>query len=188
MDTYDAVILGLGAMGSAAAYQLAKRKARVLGLDQFAPPHALGSSHGDTRITRLAIGEGTHYTPLALRSHEIWREIEGETGADLLTVTGGLIVSSAASTARVHVADFFANTVAAAQKHGIAHELLESGDIRRRFPQFHIRDGEIGYYEAQAGFLRPKIASPRNWRWPANMARRFTPAKKCWVSLRRAMA
>src|ERR1700712_1577922 len=99
MDKYDVVILGMGAMGSAAAYQLAKRGAKVLGLDRFAPPHAMGSSHGDTRITRLAIGEGAHYTPLALRSHEIWREIEAETGADLLTVTGGLIISSANRTA-----------------------------------------------------------------------------------------
>jgi sarcosine oxidase len=143
-------------MGSAAAYQFAKRGARVLGIDRFAPPHTLGSTHGDTRITRLAIGEGAHYTPLALRSHEIWREIEKETGADLLTVAGGLIVSSPASTSRVHVPDFFVNTVAAAQKHGIAHEILEGPELRRRFAQFNIRDGEIGYYEPGAGFLRPE--------------------------------
>src|ERR1700710_1004208 len=134
MDKYDVVILGLGAMGSAAAYQLAKRGAQVLGLDRFAPPHAMGSSHGDTRITRLAIGEGAHYTPLALRSHEIWREIEAETGADLLTVTGGLIISSASRTAALHVDDFFANTLAAAKNHAIAHQILDARDIRRRFP------------------------------------------------------
>jgi sarcosine oxidase len=156
MDKYDVVILGLGAMGSAAAYQLAKSGAKVLGVDQFAPPHRLGSSHGDSRITRLAIGEGAQYTPFALRSHEIWREIEGQTGADLLTVTGGLIISSSSRTAMLHVDDFFANTVAAAQKHGIAHQILDAGDIRKRFPQFRIRDDEIGYYELQAGFLRPE--------------------------------
>jgi sarcosine oxidase len=156
MDKYDVVILGLGAMGSAAAYQLAKRGAKVLGLDRFAPPHAMGSSHGDTRITRLAIGEGAHYTPLALRSHEIWREVEAETGADLLTVTGGLIISSASRTAALHVDDFFANTLAAAKNHAIAHQILDARDIRRRFPQFAIRDDEVGYYESQAGFLRPE--------------------------------
>ena len=156
MDKYDAVILGLGAMGSAAAYQLGKRGAKVLGLDRFAPPHAYGSSHGDTRITRLAIGEGVHYTPLALRSHEIWREIETETGADLLTVTGGLIISSGSRTGALHVDDFFANTVAAAKKHGIAHRILDAADIRRRFSAFRVRDDEIGYYEPQAGFLRPE--------------------------------
>ena len=156
MDKYDVVILGLGAMGSAAAYQLAKRGAKVLGLDRFAPPHVLGSSHGDTRITRLAIGEGAHYTPLALRSHEIWQEIEKETGANLLTVTGGLIVSSGSRTAMLHVDDFFANTVVAAEKHGIAHRILNATEIRKQFPQFGIRDDEIGYYESQAGFLRPE--------------------------------
>ncbi|HEX3484403.1 MAG TPA: N-methyl-L-tryptophan oxidase [Micropepsaceae bacterium] len=156
MDKYEIVILGLGAMGSAAAYQLAKRGAKVLGLDQFAPPHTYGSSHGDSRITRLAIGEGAQYTPLALRSHEIWREIEKETGADLLTQTGGLIISSGDRTAMLHVDNFFANTVAAAKAHGIAHELLDTADLRRRFPQFRVRDGEIGYFESTAGFLRPE--------------------------------
>jgi sarcosine oxidase len=156
MDKYEIVILGLGAMGSAAAYQSAKRGAKVMGLDRFAPPHVFGSSHGDTRITRLAIGEGAHYTPLALRSHEIWRQIERETGADLLTVTGGLIISSRAKTAKLHVDRFFDNTVAAAEAHGIAHQILDASEMRRRFPQFHIRDGEIGYYEPDAGFLRPE--------------------------------
>jgi sarcosine oxidase len=156
MAKYDLLVLGLGAMGSAAAYQLARRGQRVLGLDQFSPPHPFGSSHGETRITRLAIGEGEHYTPLVLRSHELWREIEQESGAKLLTVTGGLVISSSAKTAMLHVADFFANTVAAAEKYGIAHQLLSAADIRKRFPQFRVRDNEHGYYEPEAGFLRPE--------------------------------
>ena len=156
MEKYDVLVLGLGAMGSATAYQLAKRGRRVLGIDRFAPPHASGSSHGESRITRLAIGEGVHYTPLALRSHEIWREIGRETGADLLTVTGGLMISSPGKTSRLHVENFFAQTVAAAERYGIAHQMLETADIRRRFPQFDVRDGETGYYEHEAGFLRPE--------------------------------
>ena len=131
MDRYDTIVLGLGAMGSAAAYQLAKRGQNVLGIDQFSPPHALGSSHGETRITRLAIGEGEQYTPLALRSHELWREIEKETGTDLLTITGGLIISSPAKTAALHVADFFANTIAAAIKYNIRHQILAADEIRK---------------------------------------------------------
>src|SRR5580704_10300798 len=94
MPDFDVIVLGLGAMGSAALYQLAKRGVRVLGIDRFSPPHDRGSSHGDTRITRLAIGEGAHYTPLVKRTHEIWREIEREAGADLLTQCGGLVISS----------------------------------------------------------------------------------------------
>ncbi|HEX4534176.1 MAG TPA: FAD-dependent oxidoreductase, partial [Rhizomicrobium sp.] len=151
MAEFDVIILGLGAMGSACVYQLAKRGAKVMGIDRFDPPHAFGSSHGDTRVTRLAIGEGEHYTPLALRSHEIWRQIEAETGASLLTVTGGLIISSNAPRAATHVEGFFANTVAAAKKFDIAHELLDAAAIRARFPQFNIRDNEIGYFERDAG-------------------------------------
>ena len=150
------IVLGLGAMGSAAAFQLARRGRDVLAIDQFSPPHVYGSSHGETRITRCAIGEAPYYSPLALRSHEIWRAIEVETGSSLLTVTGGLILSSAARTARLHVDDFFTNTLAAARQFGIAHELLDTAEIRRRFPQFRVRDGEQGYYEPGAGFLRPE--------------------------------
>lgn len=156
MAECEFVVLGLGATGSAAACQLAKRGRNVVAIDQFSPPHTHGSSHGDTRITRCAIGEAPHYSPLAMRSHEIWREIESESGASLLTVTGGLILSSPARTARLHVDDFFANTLAAARRYSIAHELLDTHAIRRRFPQFRIRDGEQGYFEPGAGFLRPE--------------------------------
>src|SRR5678816_67379 len=120
MSRYDVIVLGLGAAGSATLLQLARRGIRVLGLDRHVPPHEHGSSHGETRITRLAIGEGAHYTPLAVRSHEIWREIERETGADLMTTTGGLIISSTRRRSHIHVEGFFDNTVAAARVHGIA--------------------------------------------------------------------
>jgi sarcosine oxidase len=155
-EPYDAIVLGLGAMGSATLYQLAKRGRRVLGIDQYSPPHDRGSSHGDTRITRLAIGEGAEYTPLAMRSHEIWREIEAQTGASLLTTTGGLVFSSAGPRGTCHGTDFFENTLAAARKFEIRHEILDAGEIRRRFPPFAVRDDEVGYYEHEAGFLRPE--------------------------------
>jgi len=153
---YDAIVVGLGAMGSAASCQLAKRGAQVLGIDRYAPPHDLGSSHGDTRITRLAIGEGAHYTPLVMRSHEIWRDIERATGTDLLTQCGGLIISSTNKSCATHVEGFFQNTVAAAREFGIGHELLDAPQIRSRFPQFAISDDEFAYYEPAAGFVRPE--------------------------------
>jgi sarcosine oxidase len=156
VEPFDAIVLGLGAVGSASAYQLAKRGARVLGIDRFSPPHSLGSSHGDTRITRKAIGEGDAYVPLVLRSYELWREIEAETGASLMTVTGGLWISSSARQAETHVANFFDNTIAAARRFGIAHETLDAAQIRSRFPQFDVRANETGYYEPDAGFLRPE--------------------------------
>ena len=155
-NKYDTIVLGLGAMGSAAVYQLAKRGNTVLGIDQFSPPHIYGSSHGDTRITRQAIGEGEQYTPLALRSYEIWEELEKETGKKLLEKCGGLIISSGAKTAINHVEHFFENTIAVAEKFNIKHEILSAEQIRDRFPQFNIQDNESGYYEPEAGFLRPE--------------------------------
>lgn len=156
MDRFDVIVVGLGAMGAAAVWQLARRGVRVLGVDQYSPPHALGSSHGDTRITRLAIGEGAHYSPLAARSHALWREIEAETGADLMTTTGMLLISSSATRASVHVPHFFRNTLEAADLHGVDHERLDADEMRRRFPQFAVADEELGYYEPGAGFLRPE--------------------------------
>jgi len=152
---YDAIVIGLGAYGSAALYQLARRGAKVLGIDRFAPPHDLGSSHGDTRITRLANGESAHLTGIVRRSHELWRTIEAETGEDLLTQCGGLVISGK-SRASVHVADFFANTIANARASQVVHELLDTDEIRRRFPQFKVQDGEQGYFEPEAGFVRPE--------------------------------
>lgn len=156
MSTFDVAVLGLGAVGSATVYQLALRQARVLGIDRYSPPHNLGSTHGATRITREAIGEGLHLTPLAQRSHEIWSEIERETGATLLSRRGLLIISGAARTSFTHVQDFLANTIAAARTYDIAHELLDAGAIRARYPQFRIRDDEVGYFEPGAGFVRPE--------------------------------
>lgn len=156
MNKYEVIVLGLGAAGSATLYQLARRGVQVLGIDQFAPPHKLGSSHGGTRVTRLAIGEGAHYTPLAVRSHQIWRELEAATGATLLTQNGGLIMSSVADERTFHGAAFFSTTVEAARRHGIAHELLDAAAIRKRFPQFIVDDETRGYFEPSAGFVRPE--------------------------------
>ena len=153
-NVYDTIVLGLGAAGSAAAYQLAKRNNKVLGLDQFSPPHTNGSSHGGTRITRKAIGEGLEYTPITLRSYEIWLEIENETGMKLLQITGGLIMSS--KSGKSYKANFFKSTVEAAKRYNIPHEILNATEIRRRFPQFIVKDDEVGYYEYDAGFLRPE--------------------------------
>lgn len=155
-NNYDVAIVGLGAVGAAVAMQLARRGARVVGFDRHNPPHEFGSSAGETRITRLAIGEGEHLTPLVMRSHEIWREIERETGAPLLTACGGLIVSSDKTIAETHVRGFFRRTIGAAKMFGIAHEQLDAEEIRARYPQLIVRDDELGYYEPSAGFVRPE--------------------------------
>jgi sarcosine oxidase len=156
MDRPRIAIVGMGAMGSAALLQLARRGARVIGFDRFDPPHAFGSSTGDTRVTRLAIGEGDHLTPLVMRSHDLWLQIERETGADLLSQVGGLIISSDRNAAETHVRGFFNNTVAAAEKFGIPHETLNAREIRARYPQLNVRADEYGYFEPSAGFVRPE--------------------------------
>src|ERR671932_2496108 len=89
---YDVVVVGLGAMGSAAAYQLARRGQRVLGLDAFAPGHTQGSSHGESRIIRMAYYEHPDYVPLLRRAYQLWQELERETGQKLLHITGGLYI------------------------------------------------------------------------------------------------
>jgi sarcosine oxidase len=156
---YDVIVVGLGALGAATLYQLSQRGARVLGIDQFAPPHDLGSSHGDSRITRLAIGEGNEYAPFVQRSHAIWRELEARTGKPLMTTTGGLVLGPRDGAAAHHgKTDFVRGTIACAERFGIAHEVLDAAGIRRRFPQFHLQGDELGYHERDAGFVRPEDA------------------------------
>ena len=156
VNKFDTIVCGLGAMGSAALYQLAQRGNKVLGLDRFSPPHDNGSSHGESRIIRQAIGEGEEYVPLVLRSYELWREIEKETGKKLLTTTGGLTLESQKSEAVMHGRrDFLDQAIRCAKKFNIRHEIFDTADIRRRYPQFAVTD-ERAYFEHDTGFLRPE--------------------------------
>src|SRR5712672_1562494 len=114
MAGFDVIVLGLGALGSAATYHLSSLGNSVLAIDQYRPPHSYGSSHGETRITRLAIGERIEYSALAIRSHELWRDIEDQTGLELLRTCGCLIISGRGKD-RIHGVDtFYDNTIAAA--------------------------------------------------------------------------
>lgn len=152
-------MIGLGAMGAATAFQLGKRGADVIGIDRYSPPHAFGASWGDTRITRQAIGEGMAYVPLALRSHEIWQELEAVTGTSILEPTGMLIMQPASCAAGLHgTADFVGSTVAAARAHGIEHQELSTDQLRSIFPQFNLREDHRGYYEPGGGFVRSEAA------------------------------
>jgi sarcosine oxidase len=156
--TADIVVIGLGAVGSAALYQSARLGAKCIGIDRFSPPHDQGSSHGETRITRQAIGEGREFVPLVLRSNEIWQELEAATGRSLLTRNGGLVLASEGIHGSHHGSNaFLAETIDAARSFGIAHEQLSTDEIRHRFPQLELPAGEQGYYEPGAGFLRPEI-------------------------------
>lgn len=154
MPSCDVLVVGLGAMGSATIYHLAQAGVKVIGVDQFSPPHNRGSTHGDTRLTRQAIGEGVAYVPLVQRSHQLWRQLEEATGARLLHQTGGLIMAAASRTTGQHgTDDFVAATVEAARTHGIDHEVLDTDEVRRRFPAFRLDEPHRVYYEPGAGYV-----------------------------------
>lgn len=157
-EHYEVAVVGLGAMGSAAVYQLARRGVKVIGIDRFSPPHDQGSSHGDTRITRQAVGEGPAYAPLVVRSQQIWRELEAESGASLFEQCGVLVMTSSDGGSSHHgMADFTQSTLSVARTYGIDHEVLNAAQIRTRFPQFApVIDSAIGYFEAGGGYVKPE--------------------------------
>jgi sarcosine oxidase len=154
----DVAVLGLGAMGSAVLYQLAKRGAAVVGLDRFAPPHALGSSHGETRITRQAVGEGSAYVPFVTAAHRIWRELEATTGETLLNACGALVMAPGRGTSSHHgKPDFVGRSISAAEGAGIPHAVLDGAEVARRFPQFlNLAGDEKAYYEPGGGYVVPE--------------------------------
>ncbi|POP71648.1 N-methyl-L-tryptophan oxidase [Pseudomonas syringae] len=150
-------VLGLGAMGAATAYQLAKAGVDVIGIDRYDPPHTQGSSHGDTRITRLSAGEGPQYLPLVRSSQRIWRELEPLSGESLFEQCGVLVMTSSAAYDPEDVNDFTHQTIALARTYGVKHEVLAAAAIRERFPQFApVLDSAIGYFEPEGGFVRPE--------------------------------
>lgn len=155
--SFDAIVVGLGAMGAATLMHLAWAGKRAIGIDRFSPPHTMGSSHGESRITRLAIGEGEVYTPFAMRSHELWREIAAETKEQLLFPVGGLIFGALGSGETLHnKPEFLATTIAAAKRYGIEHEVLQPAELRQRFPQFALEDADVAYFERDAGYVKPE--------------------------------
>lgn len=156
MDTADVVVVGLGAVGSATLHRLALQGVRAVGIDRFDPPHAHGSTHGGSRVTRLAVAEGDAYVPLVRRSHEIWRELEQETGETLLWEIGLLMIGEGDGAPSHGRPGFLGATIDVARRHSIAHEILGSAEIRRRYPQFAVRDADRGFFEPTAGVVFPE--------------------------------
>jgi sarcosine oxidase len=146
------IVVGAGgAMGASTVFELARRKHRVLGLDRFGVAHDRGSSHGHTRMIRLAYYEHPGYVPLLRRAYEQWRGLEELSGQRLLTITGGLYAGPPDG-------ELVAQSLAAAVQHGIEHEPLDRNEIARRYPQLQLPDGFAGLYEPSTGFLRPERA------------------------------
>jgi sarcosine oxidase len=146
MAAYDVIVLGTGGIGSAALAVLARRGARVLGLDQFPPAHDRGSSHGQTRLIRQAYYEHPDYVPLVLRSYELWAELAERRGTRLFFETGLLQVGPADATVLPGV-------IASAERHHLAIESLEGAEITRRWPGLLAPAPLLGVYEPGAGYL-----------------------------------
>ncbi len=151
-NAFDTIVIGVGGMGSATCYQLAKRGQRVLGLEQFDIPHTQGSSHGYTRIIRLAYYEDPAYVPLLKRAYELWSEIEGECGEQLFVKTGSVDVGTA-------VSEVFKSSHDSCLQYDLSHEVLTGTELNRRFPGYHVPDDFMALYQPDGGFLLPEKAT-----------------------------
>lgn len=148
---FDVIVVGLGAMGSATTYQLASRGVRVLGLEQFDIPHPMGSSHGSSRMIRLAYYEHPDYVPLLRRAYTLWNQLEAECGQAILHVTGGLYMGPPDS-------GVVNGSLDAARRFGLPHDLLDRPEFARRFPQFRLPDDYRVLLDPNAGFVLPERA------------------------------
>jgi sarcosine oxidase len=148
-DKFDIIVVGVGAMGASTCWELARRGACVLGLEQFDIPNTRGSSHGFSRMIRMAYYEHPDYVPLLRRAYERWEQLEQATGQKLLYITGGLYMGRPGS-------EVIAGSLSAAKQHGLAHELIEHRALAQRYPQFELRADHVGLLEPRAGFLTPE--------------------------------
>jgi sarcosine oxidase len=146
MSTYDVIIAGAGAMGAQTCWQLARRGQRVLALDRYDVPNAMGSSHGVNRIIRLAYFEHPSYVPILRRAYQLWRELEQTAGEQLLYVTGSLDIGEEGSAV-------IAGSLASCREHHLDHTLLDARETNRRFPGYRLPDGFFGVYQPDGGFV-----------------------------------
>ncbi|MEA2600949.1 MAG: sarcosine oxidase [Acidobacteriota bacterium] len=149
MNDYDVIVVGVGGMGSATVYSLAQRGCRVLGLEQHDVPHELGSSHGISRIIRLAYAEHPNYVPLLRRAYELWRQLENLSGERLLVITGGIDAGREESS-------MVTGSLESCALHHLPHEVLDAAALGRRFPGYRLPPDMLAVYQADAGFLLPE--------------------------------
>ncbi len=145
-NSYDVIVVGVGGMGAAACWQLARRGKRVLGLERFDIPHAQGSSHGVTRIIRLAYYESPAYVPLLKRAYALWREASEAAGETLLITTGSLDAGPVDS-------DVFQGSLQSCREHGLAHEVLTGTQVNARHSGYHLPDDFAAVFQPDGGFV-----------------------------------
>lgn len=152
MRAYDTIVVGLGAMGSATLYHLAVRGQRVLGLEQFAAGHHLGSSHGDSRVIREQYFEHPLYVPLVQRAYELWRVLEESTGRSLMTINGGLMIGPPDGMV-------VSGTIRSATEYDLPHEIFTKAELHARYPAFQLADGLVAVLDPHAGYLDPEACN-----------------------------
>lgn len=174
---YDLIIVGLGAMGSAALFQASKRDIRVLGLDRFDPPHEMGSSHAETRLTRMAVGEGTEYVPLVTRSNEIWRELEEKSGQVVLYQDGLYIVApkNPQKEDYNHWENFIERSAEVAAEVGVDYEMLTAAEVRQRTPKVLIPDSDYAGFEPTGGQVMAERAVELQLKYAKEMGASVRP-------------
>jgi sarcosine oxidase len=143
---YDAIVIGIGGMGSAATYHLARRGLKILGLEQFNIPHNLGASHGINRIIRLAYAEDPRYVPLLRRSYRLWRDLEHLTSERLLFVTGGI-------DAGPEKGSIVTGSLLSCQTHHLPYEVFDSRTVQQQFPGCRLAANMVAVYQSEGGFL-----------------------------------
>lgn len=148
-DRYDAVVVGVGGIGSATTYHLADRGLDVLGLERYDVPHDMGSSHGVTRIIRKPQYEDPAYVPLVRRAYGLWRDLEDLTGRDLLSITGGIDAGPPGS-------DVVEGSLTSCAEHDIDHEVLSAGEVNDRFPGYDLPETHRAVYQPDGGYLVPE--------------------------------
>ena len=149
--TYDVIVVGVGGMGSAACWQLARRGQRVLGLERFDIPHSMGSSHGVTRIIRLPYYEDPAYVPLLHRAYALWADAERASGESLLVTTGSLDGGPEDDA-------LFQGALTSARLHSLKHEVLIGSDVNARFPGYRVPSGSRFVFQPQGGLLASERA------------------------------
>ncbi|MFN0305301.1 MAG: N-methyl-L-tryptophan oxidase [Burkholderiales bacterium] len=149
MDKFDVIVVGLGAMGASAAMQLATRGHSVLGIDAHAPPHNLGSHHGESRIIRKAYYEHPSYVPLLDRTFALWTELAAEGNHRLMTLTGGLMIGRPDG-------ELVSGVLESARQHKLRHTMLSPDQLADRIPVFRLDRDMVAVLEPDAGILYPE--------------------------------
>jgi sarcosine oxidase len=145
----DVIVIGLGAMGSAATESLARNGHSVAAFDRFTPPHSHGSSHGLSRIFRQAYWEDPRYVYLLLRARELWHQLEQDSGTQLLHTIGGLMIGPKDG-------QLVSRSAESARQFGLPHEIFSAQELKRRWPVFHVEPDSIALLEHTAGYLSPE--------------------------------